>query len=92
MELVIDVTYKCDSNCVYCQWNSKNNYRDTYGLGFAYGKKLNSWLRLEGEFTYVRAHIDSITNHYSREVDASGKEELFTLMANAVADWKNNTA
>lgn len=26
-ELIIDISYKCNSNCKYCQWNSKNSQK-----------------------------------------------------------------
>lgn len=73
-------------------YNSSTNYSSAYGIGLAYGTKINSWFRLEGEFSYMQVDIDSITNSYAVDVDASGKETFYSLMVNAIVDWENDTS
>ena len=73
-------------------YHSSNNYNSAYGIGLAYGAKMNSWLRVEGEFSYMQADLESITNSNGVNVDASGKETFYSLMVNAIVDWKNDTS
>ena len=66
-------------------------FGSTYGLGAAYGRRVASWLRLEGEFSYLEAKVDEIKGHFGQETIESGQDRFYALMVNALADLKNDT-
>ncbi|MGD8562583.1 MAG: outer membrane beta-barrel protein [Desulfarculaceae bacterium] len=62
-----------------------------FGFGAAYGRRVASWLRLEGELSYFEAKVDRITGHFGQETNASGRDRFLTFMVNALADINNPT-
>lgn len=66
-------------------------YDSPYGFGAAYGHAINSWLRVEGELSFIEAGIDEVTGHFGQETDEVGRDRFYNMMVNALANFKNST-
>jgi molybdenum cofactor biosynthesis enzyme MoaA len=73
-ELIIDITYNCDSHCKYCQWNTKNNRKsknpvplENILVSRSNLTALNiSRIVLSGGEPLLAPHLNRVLNHYNK--------------------------
>ncbi len=71
--------------------NATIEFESPYGLSAAYGRTIGSWLRLEGEFSFIKAEIDEVTGHFGQDTDEVGRDRFYNMMVNALANFENST-
>lgn len=79
-----DVTRKGTDKQTLVQYDNIGN------LGLAYGRSMG-WLRMEAEFSYLHVAIDNVSRTDGFTLNGSGQDRHYTFMANAFADWDNET-
>lgn len=67
-------------------------FESTLEWGAAIGRRVQPWLRVEGEFRYLDMGVKEITGHFGQDMDESGQDRFYTLMVNGLADFRNSTA
>lgn len=66
-------------------------YENIGDFGLAYGRSMG-WLRMEAEFNYLHINIDDVFEPQNGwTLNGSGQDRHYTFMANAFADWDNET-
>lgn len=71
-------------------WKNELSYKDYWELDVAYGRYFCDYFRLEGEIGYAKLKVDDLTGTNSA-LSASGEDEHWKFMVNAIVDWKNST-
>ncbi|MBI9077650.1 MAG: porin family protein [Desulfatibacillum sp.] len=71
---------------------SKIEYNPSFGFGLALGREMLPWLRLEGEFSYMKADVDEVVGHFGQDTVETGDEQFYAFMINALFDYRNTTS